>query len=343
MPYRSANNHKRLFPVLFTYQNYGVGQKFTRAIWKRPDCYWTITKVEPTCQAFHNKPNGKVWGVLTWRGIPDIGPRKIRGAAKSQWMPYKPEYYEQFKDETRWIQNQHLIGGSVPLPVVVQDPTKIPILEQRYKTVSAYDPGFEIAAQMEKDPDQRLLFKTSDTNLEFHFPHLKPGKKYPQPKIGQDPKSYEDPLLARIREAEESLETAVEIRMKEELDLVAAKERYARIVAKVGKLNAKTFEKRRARRIRMNEEKERRKQMESEEGEEGEGNLAMEANADGEPKDQSEQTQESTSSTTESFITPLDLNQPEETEKKTSKEKSLKDQVDPVKSATSNQPLSQNI
>jgi hypothetical protein len=37
-----------LYDIAFKYQNFAVGEKLTRSIWKRPDCYWTITRVVPS-------------------------------------------------------------------------------------------------------------------------------------------------------------------------------------------------------------------------------------------------------------------------------------------------------
>jgi hypothetical protein len=40
---------KNLYDLAFTFQNYGVGTRFTRSSWQYPEpCYWTVTSVRPT-------------------------------------------------------------------------------------------------------------------------------------------------------------------------------------------------------------------------------------------------------------------------------------------------------
>ncbi len=44
------SKNSNFYDVSFNFQEYGVGKKFTRARWKHPDCYWTVTKVVPSLQ-----------------------------------------------------------------------------------------------------------------------------------------------------------------------------------------------------------------------------------------------------------------------------------------------------
>ena len=89
---------KKLFKYLYQLPNYGVGRQFTRVIWKYdgnevtsdnnmerwgdPLSYWTITRVKPDGVSMYVKilfkfyiyysqllKGGKVWGILTWKGI----------------------------------------------------------------------------------------------------------------------------------------------------------------------------------------------------------------------------------------------------------------------------------
>jgi hypothetical protein len=38
---------ENFFDITFRMPNFGVGEKLTRKIWKRPDCYWTVAQVVP--------------------------------------------------------------------------------------------------------------------------------------------------------------------------------------------------------------------------------------------------------------------------------------------------------
>jgi len=172
---RPTNNKKTLFEIAKTYLDFGVGQKLTRSIWRRPECYWTITRVMPTVMIPRVRPRGKAWGILTWRGVPEAVERKVRGSSKREWQHYNLKWYDQFKNAEKWIQNQALIGGSPPLPIVLQDPTKIPVLEQRFRTVYAEDADYKEAVKRSRHIDQKVMFKlqTPKTEVLFHYPHKK--------------------------------------------------------------------------------------------------------------------------------------------------------------------------
>jgi hypothetical protein len=49
-PLRVKPTPKSLFNLAFSMPNYGVGEKFTRYIWKHPGFYWQITSVAPRTQ-----------------------------------------------------------------------------------------------------------------------------------------------------------------------------------------------------------------------------------------------------------------------------------------------------
>jgi len=165
--------NRNLFEVTKTFQNFAVGEKLTRSIWRRPDCYWTVTKLTPTILNPNLKPRGKAWGVLTWRGIPEGVERKIRGSNKKEWKLYDPKWFEQFKNQDKWIQNQHLIGGAPAMPIVLQDPTKVPLLESRYRTVHPDQEEYEEAIKKSKEKDQKILFKSPESDLVFYYPFKK--------------------------------------------------------------------------------------------------------------------------------------------------------------------------
>jgi hypothetical protein len=47
-PSSRVKKGKNLFDLAFSYQNFGVGTRFTRRSWKYPEpCYWTVTAVKP--------------------------------------------------------------------------------------------------------------------------------------------------------------------------------------------------------------------------------------------------------------------------------------------------------
>jgi len=93
IPPRKKTPH--FFDLAFTYQHRCVGEKVTRSIWLRPDCYWSITKVVPKLSGAHGQfRRGNVWGFFTWRGITEPKLRKITSLLKRQWHIYDPTHYE---------------------------------------------------------------------------------------------------------------------------------------------------------------------------------------------------------------------------------------------------------
>jgi hypothetical protein len=84
-PNTRVRKGKNLFDLLWTFKDFGVGQRFTRKSWKYPEpCYFTVTKVVPT-KDLPDIKRAKVWGVLTWRGVEDPGPTKMRCPLKREW------------------------------------------------------------------------------------------------------------------------------------------------------------------------------------------------------------------------------------------------------------------
>lgn len=82
LPQKDKSNN--LFDILYSYRDWGVGQKLTRRPWSNPDCYWTITKVVPK----YNSPlmkRGKAFGILTWQGQEIPRELRIPSSLKREW------------------------------------------------------------------------------------------------------------------------------------------------------------------------------------------------------------------------------------------------------------------
>ncbi len=45
---RKKTTKQNLFELLFEFPSWGKGQKVSRALWRRPDTYWTVTRIEPS-------------------------------------------------------------------------------------------------------------------------------------------------------------------------------------------------------------------------------------------------------------------------------------------------------
>eukprot|EP01102_Stenamoeba_stenopodia_P013745 TRINITY_DN4496_c0_g4_i1.p1 TRINITY_DN4496_c0_g4~~TRINITY_DN4496_c0_g4_i1.p1 ORF type:complete len:147 (-),score=53.30 TRINITY_DN4496_c0_g4_i1:111-551(-) len=74
-----------LLEIAFGYKDWGLGLKVTRSVWG-PDqhSFWTITRVIPTLNS-ETRKRGRVYGVLTWRGVTYPKEVKIRSILKRQW------------------------------------------------------------------------------------------------------------------------------------------------------------------------------------------------------------------------------------------------------------------
>lgn len=123
-PSSRVKKGKNLFDIAFSFKNFGVGARFTRAGWQYPEpCYWTVTSVKPR----KNEPDmkrGKAWGVLTWRGVTDATPRRIRTTTKKDWSYIKegeevPTY--SLDEETHSRRYNYFEGGvAEPEPHVTE-------------------------------------------------------------------------------------------------------------------------------------------------------------------------------------------------------------------------------
>jgi len=189
MPPRNAfrvHNQKNLLDLLLQDREREAWKmkRYTRSIWKRPDCYWTITRVEhkPAKEGTEDLHRGKVWGVLTWRGVPETRERKVRGLNKREWHTYDPSFYERFQDPERYIQNQHLPGGVEPLPIFQVDKTKFPFVESRY---SVFWPQVELP---QAEYEHRLPFSQDVLRAKWEETH--PPK--PPPVIPEEIKVESD-------------------------------------------------------------------------------------------------------------------------------------------------------
>ena len=67
----------------------GVGSKVTRTIYKFPETYWQITRVELSKDQNH----GKVFGRMVWRGRPKEIEERLGSTLKKEWrLVSLPDY-----------------------------------------------------------------------------------------------------------------------------------------------------------------------------------------------------------------------------------------------------------
>lgn len=85
---------QKLAQILNGLRYFGVGSKVTRHIYKKPDTYWVITRVQLT----PGQNSGKIWGQLVWRGRPKpFGEERINMPLKRQWRLVELPDYNWFK------------------------------------------------------------------------------------------------------------------------------------------------------------------------------------------------------------------------------------------------------
>eukprot|EP00882_Tetradesmus_deserticola_P026996 GHRQ01029827.1.p2 GENE.GHRQ01029827.1~~GHRQ01029827.1.p2 ORF type:complete len:131 (+),score=42.02 GHRQ01029827.1:908-1300(+) len=97
--------NRNLLDVVSHLPKLGVGSKVTRKSWEQyGDSYWEVVAVKPRAE---DGSAGKVYGLLTWRGVSEEKPRLIRGRAKRlwRWMP-SPEQQQQYTPLVRELQRQ---------------------------------------------------------------------------------------------------------------------------------------------------------------------------------------------------------------------------------------------
>ena len=83
LQYLGKQDHQKLFQVLTRLPRFGMGRKFTRAIWRMEDstikahpCYWTITRVVPNKVLSGLVSSGVSEHFLSW---PQEGPGNLFG------------------------------------------------------------------------------------------------------------------------------------------------------------------------------------------------------------------------------------------------------------------------
>ncbi|XP_033120314.1 28S ribosomal protein S34, mitochondrial-like [Anneissia japonica] len=111
---------RRLFEILNTLPDYGIGRVFTRTSWlsKFPDepSYIRITSVTVDTE----KPNlngGEVWANRTWRGYRKDGLEvKITAWHKSEWKLIRKSEEADFCAYTPKKEDFHVVPNSIPLP-----------------------------------------------------------------------------------------------------------------------------------------------------------------------------------------------------------------------------------
>ena len=70
-----------LFRIVNGLRYFGVGARVSRSIYKKPDTYWTITKVKLSKDQNH----GTIFGRLVWNGREKPRDQRINTALKKQW------------------------------------------------------------------------------------------------------------------------------------------------------------------------------------------------------------------------------------------------------------------
>eukprot|EP01031_Cornospumella_fuschlensis_P037170 gene37170-45114_t len=83
-----------LFPslkIVNGLRHFGVGLKVTRSIYRHPNTFWTITRV----QARPGVTHGKVFGRLTWNGKVAEKDTEVRCPLKKQWTIVEAPNYSQ--------------------------------------------------------------------------------------------------------------------------------------------------------------------------------------------------------------------------------------------------------
>jgi len=110
-----AANKKNLFDLLLERPNLGVGESFTRALWKRPGIFWTVTSVSLT-RTDHFK-RGKVFGFYTYGFKSEKMPRLVTSTLKKEWFKYDPEYYNKFESPRHIYSFQQKLPRGPPKPL----------------------------------------------------------------------------------------------------------------------------------------------------------------------------------------------------------------------------------
>mmetsp|Transcript_10539 Transcript_10539/g.17176 ORF Transcript_10539/g.17176 Transcript_10539/m.17176 type:complete len:107 (-) Transcript_10539:166-486(-) len=83
------SHSKSLFKIVNGLRYFGVGAKVKRDIFKFPETYWVVTKVNLSKDQNH----GKIHGRLVWRGLPKPKDEEISTALKRQWQLVElPDY-----------------------------------------------------------------------------------------------------------------------------------------------------------------------------------------------------------------------------------------------------------
>lgn len=74
---------------------FGVGSKITREIYKLPETYWILTRVELSKDQDH----GNVYGRMVWRGVAKDKDDKIGSTLQKEWKLLETPDYSIFKGE----------------------------------------------------------------------------------------------------------------------------------------------------------------------------------------------------------------------------------------------------
>jgi small subunit ribosomal protein S34 len=82
-----------LFQILNGLRYFGVGSKVTRSIYKFPETYWIVTRVQLSKDQMH----GKAWGRMVWRGRLKGDEERIGSPLKKEWALINIPDYSSFK------------------------------------------------------------------------------------------------------------------------------------------------------------------------------------------------------------------------------------------------------
>lgn len=88
-----------LFRVVNGLRYFGVGSKVTRSIYKFPESYWIVTRVNLSKDQNH----GDAWGRMVWRGRLKLKEEKIGAPLKDEWKLVSTPDYKKFKGDLEVI------------------------------------------------------------------------------------------------------------------------------------------------------------------------------------------------------------------------------------------------
>jgi small subunit ribosomal protein S34 len=89
----SSKSSGSLFQILNGLRYFGVGSKVTRNIYRFPETYWIVTRVQLSKDQLH----GKAWGRMVWRGRLKDEEERIGSPLKKEWSLVNVPDYTHFR------------------------------------------------------------------------------------------------------------------------------------------------------------------------------------------------------------------------------------------------------